>query len=176
MQWPDAASTPRPAASVSQNVAAAARSPRRAVISSPPTRMTAYASDHPGAERRPPEVERLEARAAEHDEHDDEPDVRRVEHVRAAVADEVLGRQRERGDAGEHPPGVGAPVVADGVLGTRRISATPLPVSIALAGHTNARCARNVIATSMTAHVRMAARICGTLTWKRSSSARGRGS
>ena len=55
-----------------------------------------------------------------------------------------------------------------GVPGTRRISATPLPVSIALAGHTNARWRRNVIATSMTAQVRMAARICGTLTWNRS--------
>ncbi len=55
-----------------------------------------------------------------------------------------------------------------GVPGTRRISATPLPVSIALAGHTNARRARNVRATSMTAQVTMAARICGTVTWKRS--------
>ncbi len=70
--------------------------------------------DHPGAERRPPEVERLEARAPEHDEHDDEPDVRRVEDVRSPVADQVLRRQRERGDAREHPPGVEAPVVADG--------------------------------------------------------------
>ena len=39
---------------------------------------------------------------------------------------------------------------------------------MALAGHTNARRARNVMATSMTAQVRMAARICGTVTWKRS--------
>ena len=46
------------------------------------------------------------------------------------------------------------------------MSATPLPVSIALAGQTNARRARNVSATSRTAHVRIAARICGTLTWK----------
>ena len=46
------------------------------------------------------------------------------------------------------------------------MSATPLPVSIALAGHTKARRARNVSATSRTAHVRIAARICGTLTWK----------
>ena len=55
---------------------------------------------------------------------------------------------------------------SSGVPGTRRISATPLPVSIALAGQTNARWARNVSATSRTAHVRIAARICGTLTWK----------
>ena len=46
------------------------------------------------------------------------------------------------------------------------MSATPLPVSMALAGHTKARRARNVMATSMTAQVRMAARICGTVTWK----------
>ena len=53
-----------------------------------------------------------------------------------------------------------------GVPGERRIRATPLPVSMALAGHTNDRFERNVIATSSTAHVRIAARICGTLTWK----------
>ena len=53
-----------------------------------------------------------------------------------------------------------------GVSGTRRMSATPLPVSMALAGHTSDRRARKVTATSMMAQVRMAARICGTLTWK----------
>jgi len=47
--------------------------------------------------------------------------------------------------------------------------ATPLPVSMALAGHTNERRRWNVTATSMMAHVRMAARICGTVTWKPSS-------
>ena len=46
------------------------------------------------------------------------------------------------------------------------MSATPLPVSIALAGHTNARAWRKVIATSRTQQVAIAARICGTLTWK----------
>ena len=55
-----------------------------------------------------------------------------------------------------------------GVVGTRRISATPLPVSIALAGHTNDRLERKVSATSRIAHVPIAARICGTLTWNRS--------
>ena len=53
-----------------------------------------------------------------------------------------------------------------GVPTTRRISATPLPVSIALAGHTKARLERNVRTTSMMAVVRIAARICGTLTRK----------
>ena len=56
-----------------------------------------------------------------------------------------------------------------GVPTTRRISATPLPVSIALAGQTNARLWRNVRTTSMTAQVTIAARICGTLTWKPSA-------
>src|SRR5436305_2233811 len=44
MQWPDAASRPTPAASVSQNDAARARSRSRRVMSSPPTRITAYAA------------------------------------------------------------------------------------------------------------------------------------
>ncbi len=57
-------------------------------------------------------------------------------------------------------------VSSGGVPGTRRISATPLPVSIALAGHTNVRVRRNVIVTSMIAAVRIAERICGTLTQK----------
>jgi hypothetical protein len=48
----------------------------------------------------------------------------------------------------------------------RRIRATPLPVSIALAGHTNAPLERRVRATSMTAQVRIAARICGIVTRK----------
>ena len=45
---------------------------------------------------------------------------------------------------------------------TRKISATPLPVSMALAGHTNDRELTNVHVTSITAHVRMATRICTT--------------
>ena len=53
-----------------------------------------------------------------------------------------------------------------GVPTTRRMSATPLPVSIALAGQTMARLLRKVSATSMTAQVRIAARICGMLTRK----------
>src|SRR5690348_14159361 len=44
------------------------------------------------------------------------------------------------------------------------ISATALPVSIALAGHTNCFVCRNVIATSRIQHVPIAATICGTLT------------
>src|SRR4051794_25099614 len=57
-----------------------------------------------------------------------------------------------------------------GVPGTRSTSATPLPVSMALAGQTNALRARKVSAISMAAHVTTADRICGTLTWNRSPS------
>ena len=53
-----------------------------------------------------------------------------------------------------------------GVPTTRRISATPLPVSIALAGHTNVFVERKVRAISMIAVVMIAARIWGTLTRK----------
>ena len=64
--------------------------------------------EHPGSRAAPTRSRAARPlRAPEHDEHDDEPDVRRVEHVRAAVADEVLGHQRERGDAGEHVPARG---------------------------------------------------------------------
>jgi hypothetical protein len=45
------------------------------------------------------------------------------------------------------------------VPGTRRMNATPFPVSIALAGHMITCCWRNVIPTSSTAHVRIAIRI-----------------
>ena len=65
--------------------------------------------EHPDRQRRPPEVERLDHAAAEHDEGDDQPDVGRVEDVRSAVADDVLGEERERGDAREDVPAVGAP-------------------------------------------------------------------
>ncbi len=96
--------------------------------------------DHPGAEGRPPEVEWLDAGAAEHDEDDDEPDVRRVEDVRAPVPDEVLGRERECRDAREHAPGVRSSNGRRQVCSApARSSATPLPVSIALAGQTNDR-------------------------------------
>ena len=52
------------------------------------------------------------------------------------------------------------------VPGTRRMNATPLPVSIALAGHIRTCCLRNVIATSRTAHVSSEIRICAIETRK----------
>ena len=166
MQWPDAARTPTPTVSAIQNVAASGEQVQ------PPGDQQAAAEDdgvgrdHPDVQRRPPEVERLDARAAEHDEGDDQPDVRRVEEVRAAVPDDVLRQQREGGDAREHVPLVGAP----GIVGRRPDDAQD--ERHAAAGQHRARRpderrgSRKVSATSRTAHVRIAARICGTLTWK----------
>jgi hypothetical protein len=56
-----------------------------------------------------------------------------------------------------------------GVDGTRRMSPMPLPVSMALAGHTIEPVWRNVITTCSNAQVRIAVAICGTLTWKPSA-------
>ena len=111
MQWPDAASTPEPTASVTQNDAASGEQ-----LQAPRDQQAAdddhgVGREHPDVERRPPEVERLDARAAEDDERDDQADVRRVEDVRAAVLDHVLGQQRQAGDDGEDVPGVRCPVL-----------------------------------------------------------------
>ena len=106
MQWPEPARSPTPTVSVTQNVG------RQGEQMQPPRDQQAAADDHgvgrdhPGVQRRPPEVERLDARAAEHDERHDQPDVRRVEDVRAAVLDDVLRQQREAGDDREDVPAV----------------------------------------------------------------------
>ncbi len=52
------------------------------------------------------------------------------------------------------------------VPGTRRMKATPLPVSSALAGHINTCCLCTVMATSSTAQVTSATRICAIDSWK----------
>ena len=115
MQCPEAATTPMPAASVIQNAADISSRCRRRVMSTPPTMMIRYASAIQNTERRPPEVERFHARAAQDQEGRDEADVRRVEHVRAPVLDHVLREQGEPGHDGEQVPAVPAPVVT--VLG-----------------------------------------------------------
>ena len=168
MQWPEPASRPIPTTSVIQKRRGQGEQLQPAGDQQP------AADDRPRrprscrVERAPPEVERLDPGAAEHDERDDEADVRRVEHVRAAVPDDVLGQQREARDARRRPTRRRCSRARpDGVPTTRRIRATPLPVSIALAGQTNARLWRKVRAISMIAQVRIAARICGTLTRKR---------
>ena len=79
----------------------------------------------------------------------------------AAPHDHVLREQRDRRGAGEDPPAAQAPPVAVRACpGTRRMNATPLPVSIALAGHMRTCCCRNAIPTSSTAHVASEMRIC----------------
>ena len=68
--------------------------------------------DHPDIERRPPEVERLHDGAAEQEERQHQPDVRRVEDVHASVADHVLRQQREPGNGREEVPASEAPVIS----------------------------------------------------------------
>ena len=65
--------------------------------------------DHRGVERRPPEVERLHPPAPEHEERHDQPDVRGVEDVGAAVLDDVLREQRQARDDREDVPVAGVP-------------------------------------------------------------------
>ena len=113
--WPVAASTASPAAKATQNPTAIceevqAREDREAADDDDRQR-----ERHPGRHRPPPEVERLGARGAEHEEAEDEPEVGRVEDVAAAELDHVLGEQRDRRRAHEDPPAVQAPPVA--VLG-----------------------------------------------------------
>ena len=52
------------------------------------------------------------------------------------------------------------------VPGTRRMNATPLPVRSALAGHISTCCLCTVMATSSTAQVTSATRICAIDSWK----------
>ena len=63
----------------------------------------------------PPERERVGSLRPEQEEAEDEPEVRRVEDVAAAMDDQVLGEERHGRGAGEDPPAVQAPPVA--VLG-----------------------------------------------------------
>jgi hypothetical protein len=69
----------------------------------------------PPRHRPPPEVERLRVLRPEQQETEDEAEVRRVEDVRAAELDHVLGKERDGGGAREDRPAVQAPPVA--VLG-----------------------------------------------------------
>ena len=65
----------------------------------------------PREHRPPPEVQRLRPRLAEDEEARDERDVGRVEDMPPAVADEVLGEDREDRHADVDPPAVQAPPV-----------------------------------------------------------------
>ena len=67
---------------------------------------------------------------------------------------------------GEGVPAVPCPVVPGGWPTMRRMRATPLPVSMALAGQTIFLVSTKVHTSSMRAQARMAERICGTDTAK----------
>jgi hypothetical protein len=67
---------------------------------------------HPRRQRRPPEVERLGETGREEQEAQDEPDVRGVEDVASADADDVLREQGDRRHSCEDPPPAQAPPVA----------------------------------------------------------------
>ena len=67
---------------------------------------------HPRRHRPPPEGERISACRPEQHETEDEREVRRVEEVVAAEADQVLREDRDGRRAGEDPPPFHAPPVA----------------------------------------------------------------
>ena len=148
MQWPVAASRPSPAASAIQNAAASPRSFSRRVMRKPPTPITRVGRDHPDVQGRPPEVERLDARRGRRDEGNDKTDVRRVEDMRTAAADHVLGEQGEARHRREDVPGMEAPWVVGRRADDTEDEGDAAPVSMALAGQTNARVCRKVSATS----------------------------
>ena len=68
--------------------------------------------DERGRQRPPPQRERIRALGAEEQEAEHEAEVRRVEDVPSANADQVLRQQRHRRRAGEDPPALRAPPVA----------------------------------------------------------------
>ena len=164
MQWPDAASRPTPADSTIQKLAARARRCSRAVINSPPTMITAYAAiiggssgahqKSSGSTRALPSTMKATTSPM-------------FDGLNTCVPRYLMTYF----DSSDSPPTIAKisqPSVANGwsagVPTTRRINATPLPVSIALAGQTNAFAERKVRATSNTAEARIDARICGTVT------------
>ena len=111
MQWPEPARRPTPTARVDPERRREGEEVQPPRDQQPADDDDGVGRDHPDVQRRPPEVERLDPRAAEDDERDDQPDVGRVEHVRTAVADDVLRQEREAGDDREHVPGVRVPRV-----------------------------------------------------------------
>src|SRR4029079_10662174 len=166
MQWPDAASSPTPTVSATQNVAARPRSFNRRVIISPPTMTTAYAAiiqTLSGAHQKSSGSTRVLPSTMNATTSPMFDGVKTCE-TRYLIT-YFVRRENAATPAKTHHESV-FHGWSGGVPTTRRIRATPLPVSIALAGQTNVRVERNVSATSITAVVRIAARICGMLTRK----------
>ncbi len=166
MQCPDAASSPRPVANVSQKLAASTSRCSRRVIRSPPPTITRYASARAGV-------------SGPHQKSSGS--IRELPRTRKATTSPTFDGLKTwlprylitYFDSSESPATAAKTHHASvfqgwsgGVPTTRMMRATPLPVSIALAGQTIARLLRNVRTISITAQVRMAARICGMETRK----------
>ena len=99
--WPSAARMPMPTASGDPEGQAHGEQVQATADEQAAGEDHHVGGDHRRPDRRPPEVERLDPVAAEHQERGDQRDVRGVEHVPAAEADEVLRGQPGEGDGDE---------------------------------------------------------------------------
>ncbi len=166
MQWPLAARTAVATANTPQNVAASPRRRSRRVMSTPPTMITAYAASiggFSGAHQKSSGSMRLGPRSTNATTRP------MLDGLKTCVPPYLityLVRSDSPAMAAKRYQASKLHGSSARVPTARRISATPLPVSIALAGQTKDRDCRKVSATSSTAQVRIAARICGTLTRK----------
>ena len=163
---PDDALMAVPTVSVIQNATTVERSPSLRVTSDPPMRMTAYAmtiarfergahQKSSGSTRLLPSTRNAHTNPTFDGLNTCEP-LRRTTNLVSSDAAAMPEKIHHLWNVQWSPTGV---------LGTLRMSAMPLPVSMALAGHTNDLVSWNVMATWSNAVVRIAARIWGTLTW-----------
>ena len=111
IEWPLAASTPIPTANASQKPPAMTKRRSRDRIDQAPDDDQCDGQREPEGHRPPPEVEWLSTGLAEHQEAEDEPEVRGVEDVAASPADQVLRQERDGGRRREDPRSVKAPPV-----------------------------------------------------------------
>ena len=160
ISWPLSARTPTPAANVSQNATATTTSRSRLRIARPPPTISTSARTSQG-ESGPHQNASGSARSG--------PSSRKQ---RTSPKFDGLKTWRprnvtrcfERRDTAAVPAKIHQPFMLHqspcSVPGTRRTNATPLPVRSALAGQSSTRCRRKAIATSRTALVRSATRIC----------------
>ena len=151
--WPVAASTPRPTANDTQKATAIPSRPRRARITSPPATMMQSASTihaDSGAHQKKSGSARLEPRTRK---QRTSPKFDGLNTCRPLMRITCF----ESSETAAVPAKIHQPCVLHQspwrVAGTRRTKATPLPVSIALAGHMITRCCRNAIDISSTAQV-----------------------
>ena len=166
MAWPRAASTAMEAANVTQNATATRSMPSRDTMTSPPTTMMARASASPGpgrAHHKSSGLTRFEPRSTK---HSSSPMLDGLKTCRSPTRMTYF----ETTDTAAVAAKIHAPCRLHHwpcwVPATRRMNATLLPVSNALAGQTMAPRSQNVITTSRTAAVTMAVRICAIETLK----------